>query len=72
MDTVPTDVAHRDKYIGYTRMLLTNRHIERQVLLTKTDVHQEHNVHQKLLQGGLDVKLRVLSCVLSQGCSPES
>ena len=52
--------------------LITHRCTQRQTLLTETDVHQEHDVYQKLPQGGLDIQLPVLSCVLSQGRSPQS
>lgn len=74
MDDVPTDVAHRSLCTDVVHIGASHRwyYTQRQMLLTETDVHQEHDVHQKLPQGGLDIKFPVLSSVLSQGCSPKS
>ena len=73
MEAVPTDVAHRGVCPVVVHIdVLTHRCTQRQMLLTETDVHQEHDVHQNLPQGGLDIKFPVLSCVLSQGCFPKS
>lgn len=59
-----TDVSHT---CASHRQMLTG-----QWLLTQTDVHEEHDVHHKLPQGSLDIKLSVLGCVLSQRCPPQS
>lgn len=74
MDDVPTDGAHRSLCTDVVHIDASHRwyYTQRQMLLTETDVHQEHDVHQKLPQGGLDIKFPVLSSVLSQGCSPKS